>query len=74
MSGENFFVQFKLCLEVHVVSCPDPFRKNREGSGNSTLHCLVPEEFNQSHNTCIMFMCAVKIEGVQSCICCDCTV
>ena len=32
------------------------------------IQCLVPEEFNLSRNHVLMFVYAVKIEGVHSCM------
>ena len=34
------------------------------------IQCLVPKEFNQSCNHMLMFIYAVKIEGVRSCMAC----
>ena len=57
-----------------LVSCPHPFRKNgkieKPGSGNTAIQCLVPKEFKQSPNHMLMFIYAVKIEGVRSCMAC----
>ena len=49
-----------------------PFGKSRRGlvSCNTAIQCLVPKEFNQSRNHMLMFIYAVKIEVVRSCMAC----